>query len=99
MSADGSWNMDRLNIHRGMPHRRIGRSLALDTLTSQVPVGIWEVVHGAERSLLHGLTDNHEYTYAIGTMYMNIIQECKKFGDHIVNVVKSRMGEKQNAIA
>ena len=41
--------------------------------------------------------NNHEYTYAIGTMYMDIVQECEKLGDYIVNVVESRMGVKQSA--
>ena len=31
--------------------------------------------------------NNHLYTYAIGTMYMDIIQECEKLGDYVVNVV------------
>ena len=37
----------------------------------------------------------HKYTYAIGTMYMDIIQECEKLGDYVVNVVEARMGVKQ----
>lgn len=28
--------------------------------------------------------NNHLYTYAIGTMYMDIIQECEKLGDYVV---------------
>ncbi len=39
--------------------------------------------------------NNHAYTYAIGTMYMDIIQECEKLGDYVVNVVEARMGVKQ----
>ena len=39
--------------------------------------------------------DNHLYTYAIGTMYMDIIQECEKLGDYVVNVVEARMGVKK----
>jgi phosphate:Na+ symporter len=39
--------------------------------------------------------NDHKYTYAIGTMYMDIIQECEKLGDYVVNVVEARMGEKQ----
>lgn len=39
--------------------------------------------------------DNHVYTYAIGTMYMDIIQECEKLGDYVVNVVEARMGTRQ----
>ena len=40
--------------------------------------------------------NNHLYTYAIGTMYMNIIQECEKLGDYVVNVVEARMGVRQH---
>ena len=40
--------------------------------------------------------NNHLYTYAIGTMYMDIIQECEKLGDYIVNVVEARMGVRQH---
>ena len=39
--------------------------------------------------------NDHRYTYAIGTMYMDLIQECEKLGDYVVNVVEARMGEKQ----
>ena len=40
--------------------------------------------------------NNHLYTYAIGTMYMDIIQECEKLGDYVVNVVEARMGVRQH---
>ena len=36
--------------------------------------------------------DNHLYTYGIGTMYMDIIQECEKLGDYVVNVAEARVG-------
>ena len=39
--------------------------------------------------------NSHEYTYAIGTMYMDIICECEKLGDYVINVVEARMGTKQ----
>ena len=39
--------------------------------------------------------NNHEYTYAIGTMYMDIICECEKLGDYVINVVEARMGTRQ----
>ena len=38
--------------------------------------------------------NNHLYTYAIGTMYMDLIQECEKLGDYVVNVAEARMGTK-----
>ncbi len=36
--------------------------------------------------------NNHEYTYAVGTIYMDLINECEKLGDYVVNVVEARMG-------
>ena len=39
--------------------------------------------------------NDHKYDYAIGTMYMDLIQECEKLGDYVVNVVEARMGERQ----
>ena len=34
--------------------------------------------------------NNHEYTYAVGTIYMDLINECEKLGDYVVNVVEAR---------
>ena len=39
--------------------------------------------------------NNHEYTYAEGTVYMDLISECEKLGDYVVNVVEARMGTRQ----
>ena len=36
--------------------------------------------------------NNHEYTYAVGTIYMDLINECEKLGDYVVNVIEARMG-------
>ena len=36
--------------------------------------------------------NNHVYTYAIGTIYMDIVNECEKLGDYVINVVEARMG-------
>ena len=36
--------------------------------------------------------NNHVYTYAIGTIYMDLVNECEKLGDYVVNVVEARMG-------
>lgn len=38
--------------------------------------------------------NNHEYTYASGTMYMDIVCECEKLADYVINVVEARMGAK-----
>ena len=39
--------------------------------------------------------NDHKYTYAIGTMYMDIVSECEKLGDYVVNVVEARMGTRK----
>jgi len=39
--------------------------------------------------------NNHEYTYAVGTIYMDLVNECEKLGDYVVNVVEARMGTRQ----
>ena len=36
--------------------------------------------------------NDHKYTYAIGTIYMDLINGCEKLGDYIVNVVEARTG-------
>ena len=39
--------------------------------------------------------NNHEYTYAEGTIYIDLVNECEKLGDYVVNVVEARMGTRQ----
>ena len=41
--------------------------------------------------------NNHTYTYAIGTIYMDLINSCEKLGDYVVNVVEARTGTRMNA--
>ena len=42
--------------------------------------------------------NNHEYTYAVGTIYMDIITECEKLADYVVNVVEARKGTRQKEL-
>lgn len=37
--------------------------------------------------------DDHEYDYAIGSMYIDIVNECEKLGDYVVNVMQARFGQ------
>ena len=39
--------------------------------------------------------NNHEYSYAEGTIYIDLVNECEKLGDYVVNVVEARMGQRQ----
>ena len=41
--------------------------------------------------------NNHEYTYSMGTLYMDIIGECERLGDYVINVVEARMGVRQRS--
>ena len=36
--------------------------------------------------------NNHEYDYAVGTLYVDMINELEKLGDYVVNVVEARFG-------
>ena len=36
--------------------------------------------------------NNHEYDYAVGAMFTDLISECEKLGDYVVNVVEARTG-------
>ena len=35
--------------------------------------------------------NQHAYSYAIGTAYMDMIQECEKLGDYVINVVEAKL--------
>ena len=37
--------------------------------------------------------DEHKYDYSIGTMYTDIVKECEKLGDYIINVMQARFGK------
>ncbi|MBP3214102.1 MAG: Na/Pi cotransporter family protein [Bacteroidaceae bacterium] len=38
-----------------------------------------------------GNVENHLYGYTLGTMYIDIINECEKLGDYVVNVAEARL--------
>jgi len=37
--------------------------------------------------------NEHEYDYAVGTIYIDLVNECEKLGDYVVNVVQARFGK------
>lgn len=37
--------------------------------------------------------NEREYDYAIGIIYIDLINECEKLGDYVVNVVQARFGK------
>ncbi len=36
--------------------------------------------------------NNHEYDYAVGTLFVDMVNELEKLGDYVVNVVEARFG-------
>ena len=34
----------------------------------------------------------HKYNYALGTLYMDLINQCERIGDYVINVVEARFG-------
>ncbi len=37
--------------------------------------------------------NDHEYDYSVGTLYIDLVSECEKLGDYVVNVVEARFGK------
>ena len=37
--------------------------------------------------------NNHEYDYATGTSFTDLVCECEKLGDYVVNVVEAQFGK------
>ena len=60
----------------------------------------WEIEHDINtlrnqlkaESILEA--SNHDYSYALSTIYNDIIAECEKLGDYIMNVVEARLGKR-----
>ena len=40
--------------------------------------------------------DEGKYSFAIGTIYIDLVRECEKCGDYILNVVESKVGKREN---
>ena len=40
--------------------------------------------------------DEGKYTFAVGTIYIDLVRECEKCGDYILNVVESKIGKREN---
>ena len=42
--------------------------------------------------------NNHVYTYEAGTVFMDMISECEKTGDYVMNVLEARLGVDHNGL-
>ena len=38
--------------------------------------------------------DDHAYSYTLGSLYMDLINDCEKLGDYVMNVVETRLGKR-----
>ena len=59
--------------------------------TYRIERDINEMRHQLKKDNIRAV-DEHEYDYAIGTMYNDLVNECEKLGDYVVNVVQARFG-------
>ena len=41
--------------------------------------------------------DAGKYSFAVGTIYVDLVRECEKLGDYIINVVESKKGKREDA--
>ena len=41
---------------------------------------------------------NHVYTYEAGTVFMDLVTECEKTGDYVMNVLEARLGVDHNGL-
>jgi phosphate:Na+ symporter len=37
--------------------------------------------------------NSHLYSYALGTLYNDIVSDCEKIGDYVMNIVEARLGK------
>ena len=42
--------------------------------------------------------NNHVYTYEAGTVFMDMVNECEKTGDYVMNVLEARLGVDHNEL-
>ncbi len=39
----------------------------------------------------------HKYSYSLGTLYTDIVADCEKIGDYVMNIVEARLGRHMNS--
>lgn len=38
--------------------------------------------------------NSHQYSYSLGTLYNDIVADCEKIGDFVMNIVEARLGRR-----
>ena len=41
--------------------------------------------------------DSGKYSFALGTVFVDIVRECEKCGDYVINAVEAKMGKREDA--
>ncbi len=70
--------------------RRKDLSLA-DSLAIEHDIN--ELRNQLRRETVEGV-NSHQYSYALGTFYNDIIYDCEKIGDYVMNIVEARLGRR-----
>ena len=39
--------------------------------------------------------NSHQYSYTLGTLYIEIVTDCERIGDYVMNIVEARLGKRQ----
>ena len=76
-----------------MNHTLSGRREELNiNETIRIENAINELRNSLKSENIRAINDR-QYDYAIGTMYSDLVSECEKLGDYVVNVVEARLGK------
>ena len=51
-----------------------------------------ELRNNLRRETVSGV-DSHQYSYALGTLYNDIVADSEKIGDYVMNIVEARLGK------
>ena len=89
------------NLSRTMERKRSQKAV----FTAQQDKGIaemFDLLSGAMESMeavLKGEGDYETYTFAVGTIFIDLVRECEKCGDYVINVVEAKLGKRDGVPA
>ncbi|MBQ2090475.1 MAG: Na/Pi cotransporter family protein [Bacteroidales bacterium] len=88
-------------IDEALTQMNIVLSGRLEEININATAGIEQRINDLRNSLKKqniANLDNHTYSYELGTVLNDLIEECEQTGDYIVNVVEARVGSKLHEI-
>ena len=84
-------------IDEALTQMNIVLSGRLEEININATAGIEQRINDLRNSLKKqniANLDNQTYSYELGTVLNDLIEECEQTGDYIVNVVEARVGSK-----